>query len=57
MNTRGGPGILLASTAYEFSIINETFFVVLVLIAIVTSLVSGAWFKFILNRGWSLCEI
>lgn len=56
MNTRGGPGIILASVAYEFSIINETFFVVLILVSIITSLLSGAWFKYVLNRDWSLCE-
>lgn len=56
MNTRGGPGIVIASIAYEFSIINEAFFVVLILAAIITSLVSGTWFKFVLNRGWSLYE-
>ncbi|HJD57639.1 MAG TPA: cation:proton antiporter [Rickettsia endosymbiont of Sericostoma sp. HW-2014] len=56
MNTRGGPGIVIASLAYEFSIINQIFFVVLILVAIVTSLISGIWFKFILNRNWSLYE-
>ncbi len=56
MNTRGGPGIVIASIAYEFSIINEAFFVVLILVAIITSLVSGAWFKFVINRGWPLYE-
>jgi len=50
MNTRGGPGIVIASMAYEFSIINEKFFVVLVLVAMTTSLVSGTWFRFILSR-------
>lgn len=54
MNTRGGPGIVIASIAYEFSIINEAFFVVLILAAIITSLASGIWFKFVLNRGWPL---
>ena len=56
MNTRGGPGIVIASMAYEFSIINQTFFVVLILAAITTSLISGIWFKFILNRKLSLYE-
>lgn len=54
MNTRGGPGIILASIAYEFSIINEAFFVTLVLVAIVTSLISGAWFRFVIRQGWPL---
>jgi len=44
MNTRGGPGIVLASVAFEFGIINQTMFTTLVLSALVTSLISGAWF-------------
>jgi len=56
MNARGGPGIVMASIAYEFSIINEAFFIVLILVAIITSLISGAWFKFVLNHGWQLYE-
>lgn len=56
MNTRGGPGIVIASMAYEFSIINQTFFVVLILSAITTSLMSGIWFKFILNHKLALYE-
>lgn len=56
MNTRGGPGIVLATIAYDLGIINQTFFGVLVLIAIITSLISGFWFKFVLNKGWSLLE-
>ena len=50
MNTRGGPGIIIASIAYEFSIINEQLFVALVLVAMMTSLLSGMWFKFILDQ-------
>ena len=33
MNARGGPGIVLASTAYAAGIINETFFVSLVMLS------------------------
>jgi len=54
MNTRGGPGIVLATIAFELSIINETFFAVLVLVAIVTSLMSGYWLRFVLKKGWNL---
>jgi Kef-type K+ transport system membrane component KefB len=36
-NARGGPGIVLASVAYEAGIINGTFFTTLVLTAILTS--------------------
>ena len=38
MNARGGPGIVLASTAYAAGIINQTFFVSLVMLSIITSL-------------------
>lgn len=54
MNTRGGPGIVLATVAYDLGLINETFFVTLVLIAIVTSLGAGYWFRFVLSKGWRL---
>lgn len=54
MNTRGGPGIVLATLAYSLGIINENFFAVLVMIAIVTSLMAGYWFKFVLNKKWEL---
>ncbi len=54
MNARGGPGIVLATVAFDLGIINETFFAVLVLIAIVTSLGAGYWLRFVLSKGWSL---
>jgi len=54
MNTRGGPGIVLATIAYDLGIISATFFVTMVLIAIFTSLLAGTWFKFVLARG---CEL
>lgn len=56
MVTKGGPGIVLATVAYELGIINETFFVTLVLIAIITSLLAGAWFRFVLTRGYELLK-
>jgi Kef-type K+ transport system membrane component KefB len=43
MNARGGPGIVLASVAYGAGIINQSFYAVLVLLAIVTSLLAGSW--------------
>ena len=45
MNARGGPGIVLATTTYGAGIINETFFVSLVMLSVVTSLVAGAWLE------------
>lgn len=43
MNARGGPGIVLASTAYAAGIINESFFVSLVMLSVVTSLFAGGF--------------
>jgi K+:H+ antiporter len=43
MNARGGPGIVVASTAFAAGIISQPFYAVLVLLAIVTSLLAGAW--------------
>ncbi len=51
MNTRGGPGIVLASVALAAGIINETFYVTLVIAALLTSLFSGMWFRWLLARG------
>jgi Kef-type K+ transport system membrane component KefB len=45
MNARGGPGIVLASVAYDGHIINEAFYVSLVMLAIVTSLLAGTWLE------------
>ena len=45
MNARGGPGIVLASVAFGAGIINQSFYAVLVLLAIVTSLLAGAWLE------------
>jgi len=56
MNTRGGPGIVLATVAFGLGIINQTFFVTLVLIAIITSLLAGYWFKYVLSRGLPLLK-
>ncbi|MBT5048190.1 MAG: cation:proton antiporter [Rhodospirillaceae bacterium] len=56
MNTRGGPGIVLASVAYDFGLIDERFFVTLVLAAIVTSLAAGAWFRHAVAKGLPLLD-
>ena len=56
MNARGGPGIVLATVAFDLGIINQTFFVSLVLIAIITSLLAGWWFKFILSKNLPLLK-
>lgn len=56
MNTRGGPGIVVASIAHGFQIIDDKLFVALVLAAILTSLVSGFWFRLQVERGEDLME-
>ncbi len=45
MNARGGPGIVVASTAFAAGIISQPFYAVLVLLAIITSLAAGAWLE------------
>lgn len=57
LNCRGGPGIVLATVAFDAQIIDERFFVTLVLVAVVTSLAAGAWFRYALARGWELLVI
>jgi len=54
MNARGGPGIVLASVAYGAQIINETFYVALVLLAISTSLLAGTWLEHVARSGTPL---
>jgi Kef-type K+ transport system membrane component KefB len=54
MNARGGPGIVLASVAFDAKIINDEFYVTLVLLAIVTSLAAGTWLDRVVRSGKSL---
>lgn len=53
-NARGGPGIVLASVAHDAGIINAAFYTALVITAVVTSQVCGAWLRYILAKGWPL---
>ncbi|HYX53802.1 MAG TPA: cation:proton antiporter [Candidatus Limnocylindrales bacterium] len=53
-NARGGPGIVLASVAYEAGIISAAFYTTLVLVAVLTSQAAGAWLELVLRRGWPL---
>ena len=53
-NARGGPGIVLASVAYDAGIINAAFYTSLVITAVVTSQIAGAWLRFVLSKGWPL---
>ncbi|MFD1674419.1 cation:proton antiporter [Alicyclobacillus fodiniaquatilis] len=51
MNARGGPGIVLSSTAYALGIINQNFFAILVMLALVTSWMAGGWLRYVLKKG------
>jgi Kef-type K+ transport system membrane component KefB len=53
-NARGGPGIVLASVAFEAGIISPKFYTTLVLAAVVTSQFAGAWLDYVLRKGWAL---
>lgn len=53
-NARGGPGIVLASVAFDAGIISPKFYTTLVVAAILTSQVAGAWLDYVLSKGWPL---
>jgi Kef-type K+ transport system membrane component KefB len=53
-NARGGPGIVLASVAFDAGIISPQFYTTLVIAAVVTSQMAGAWLDYVLRKGWPL---
>ena len=53
-NARGGPGIVLASVAFDAGIISAPFFTTLVITAVLTSQACGFWLDFVLRKGWPL---
>ncbi len=53
-NARGGPGIVLATVAYDAGIINAAFYTTLVLAAVLTSQAAQVWLAFVLKKGWPL---
>lgn len=53
-NARGGPGIVLASVAFEAGIISPQFYTTLVIAAVLTSQFAGAWLDRVLAKGWPL---
>ena len=53
-NARGGPGIVLASVAFDAGIISPRFYTTLVVAAVLTSQVAGAWLDYVLRKGWPL---
>jgi Kef-type K+ transport system membrane component KefB len=53
-NARGGPGIVLASVAFDAGIISPQFYATLVIAAVLTSQFAGAWLDYVLRKGWPL---
>jgi Kef-type K+ transport system membrane component KefB len=53
-NARGGPGIVLASVALDAGIISAKFYTTLVVAAVLTSQIAGAWLDYVLRKGWVL---
>jgi Kef-type K+ transport system membrane component KefB len=53
-NARGGPGIVLASVAFDAGIISPQFYSTLVVAAVLTSQMAGAWLDYVLRHGWPL---
>ena len=54
LNARGGPGIVLASVALDAGIVNAPFYTTLVLVAVLTSQLAGAWLDYVLRKGMPL---
>lgn len=50
-NARGGPGIVLASVAFDAGIISPKFYTTLVVAAVLTSQFAGAWLEYVLRKG------
>lgn len=55
-NARGGPGIVLASVAFDAGIISPKFYTTLVVAAVLTSQLAGAWLDYVLRKGWPLLK-
>ena len=53
-NARGGPGIVLASVAFDSGIISPQFYTTLVVAAVLTSQFAGVWLDYVLRKGWPL---
>lgn len=54
MNARGGPGIMVASVAFDAGIISPAFYTTLVVVAVLTSQAAGAWLGAVLRSGQPL---
>ncbi|EPE3794569.1 cation:proton antiporter [Campylobacter lari] len=51
MNARGGPGIVLASVAFYYQIINTNFFTTLILTTLFSSMLAGYWLRYQKNKN------
>lgn len=56
-NARGGPGIVLASVAFDAGIISSKFYTTLVVAAVFTSQLAGAWLEYVLRKDWPLLKL
>ncbi len=54
MNARGGPGIVLGTTAYAYNIINLEFFTVIIITTMLSSALAGFWLR--KNKEFLLSE-
>ncbi|MEA2637037.1 MAG: hypothetical protein QOE18_94 [Chloroflexota bacterium] len=57
LNARGGPAIVMASVALDAHIISAKFYVDLVLLALVTSMMAGAWLDRVLRHRTFFTEL
>ncbi len=55
MNTKGAVGIILAGVSLDLGIINELFYVTLVLTALCTTFFAGFWFRCKVPKSYDLC--
>src|ERR1700680_1092194 len=53
-NARGGPRFVLGKRAFYSGSISPKFYTTLVLAAVLTSQMAGAWLDYVLRRGWLL---
>lgn len=56
MNARGGPGIVLSTVAFMSGIINQEFLAILVMLALITSWITGTWLRFVLKNNWNFMQ-
>ena len=51
MNARGGPGIVLATIAFSYKIINIEFFTVLIIVTMISSTLAGYWLRSVKTKN------